>query len=102
MARPWCCLVTSRGAAASAKVNVAVATQEPQLAQGQQAVSPQRTRRRQPPSRRAANVVASVAQRRRSHDFFPHGATGMSPSRPFILRPVATSLLMLAIVLAGL
>ena len=26
----------------------------------------------------------------------------MSPSRPFILRPVATSLLMLAIVLAGL
>ena len=26
----------------------------------------------------------------------------MSPSRPFILRPVATSLLMLAIVLAGI
>jgi multidrug efflux pump len=26
----------------------------------------------------------------------------MNPSRPFILRPVATSLLMLAIVLAGL
>lgn len=26
----------------------------------------------------------------------------MSPSRPFILRPVATSLLMVAIVLAGL
>ena len=30
------------------------------------------------------------------------GADPMSPSRPFILRPVATSLLMLAIVLAGL
>ena len=32
----------------------------------------------------------------------PTELTGISPSRPFILRPVATSLLMVAIVLAGL
>ena len=30
------------------------------------------------------------------------GPTGINPSRPFIMRPVATTLLMLAIFLAGI
>jgi multidrug efflux pump len=62
-------------------------------------------RRRRPPRREPAhrvpapqaNVRDAIATRKRND-----GEGSMSPSGPFIRRPVATSLLMLAIVLAGL
>src|SRR5689334_23022857 len=59
------------------------------------------------PGARLARHSPPAARPRRSSARFTHAHDArvrprMSPSRPFILRPVATSLLMLAIVLAGL
>ena len=81
--------------------------------------SGRRDRRRRPPARRRAGSIAGARPARPgrrgnegSRDRFARrsgeragtrrGVSGMNPSRPFILRPVATSLLMVAILLAGL
>src|ERR1700741_3702710 len=73
MARAWCCRATCR----------------------------HRARRAAAPPARAARTAIERATPRRN-DGHEHGNPPMSPSRPFIQRPVATSLLMLAIVLAGI
>ena len=52
--------------------------------------------------RRLGPAPTPLARRWRAAGVSRLWPSGMSPSRPFILRPVATSLLMLAIVLAGL
>ena len=98
-----------RPPADGARVQLAEPTgrRRPRRARGER---PARRRRRARSGERAARAGAARrrrrARRRRAADASgAHGVTGdlpMSPSRPFILRPVATSLLMLAIVLAGL
>src|SRR6476620_2131191 len=63
-----------------------------------QGPSSRRPRRMRPAARRAPRRAQRNDATRRAAK---RGAPRMSPSRPFIERPVATSLLMLAIVLAG-
>ena len=62
---------------------------------------PAARRRRAAATRRRRDAAPGTPAARRDDACAGEGAGAMSPSRPFIERPVATSLLMLAIVLVG-